>query len=531
MTFDSSKLKLIIIAVLALFAALYLGIIAATAQLETIAWVLGGVTLVACILLGRRIWLLIPLLGSLNLTLMIPGQPTTSLLAQGLVLGFATVLFLMRKLPFRLQFTELEFWILIISLLVFQVYIRNPVSINLLGGETVGGRGYIIYAISLFIALLVSGLRVSAGELKWIIPLSIIGGLLNLAISILGIFIPILGYYTGTRGMTIADSGYSDQIIDPKAAGRVSFLAGFSNNLSLWVSSHISPLRACFRPWWAILVITAVLAAGLSGFRNSIAAVGMTLLIGIAYRSGFVGVIISIIGGILGLTLLAAVNTVQPLPPNIQRSLTFLPGTWEERYKLDAAGSTEWRIDIWREVLFTDRWIENKWLGDGLGFSAAELTAQVNLREGARAGLSGFDAHRENILSNGDYHSGPVSTIRVVGYVGLLLFLLAQIRLAVHAHRQIIRCRGTPWLPLALFTGIPLVWGPIFFVFIFGDFKSGASAFLLSLSMMRLLENNLPLPAWSRAKRTPYLLNYRHPQPSSTLPRTTDISQSHRGHG
>jgi hypothetical protein len=255
--------------------------------------------------------------------------------------------------------------------------------------------------------------------------------------------------------------------------------------------------------------LVVVVAAGLSGFRNVIALVGVTLLLGIAYRSGFGGVALSIFGGIGGLVLLALLNTIHPLPPNIQRSLTFLPGTWEERYKRDAEGSSEWRFEIWREVLLTDRWIQNKWLGDGLGFTAAELTAQMNQREGSRAGLSGFDIHRENILSNGDYHSGPVSTVRIIGYLGLIIFLLAQIRLAVHAHRQILRCRGTEWFPLALFTGIPLIYGPLFFVFIFGDFRSNSVAFLLAVGMIRLLENNLPLPAYVVKRRTPYILQNR----------------------
>jgi hypothetical protein len=156
--------------------------------------------------------------------------------------------------------------------------------------------------------------------------------------------------------------------------------------------------------------------------------------------------------------------------------------------------------------LLTDRWIHNKWLGDGLGFSARELAGQMNDRKGARAGISGFDAHRESVLVSGDYHSGPVSCIRVFGYIGLGIFLLAQIRLAVHAHRQIIRCRGTEWFTLALLTGIPLIYGPMFFVLIFGDFKQNAAAFLLAVGMVRLLENNLPLAAFAKHRRLPYLL-------------------------
>ena len=48
MTFDASKLKAIIVAILATFAALYLGIAAATAQIEAIAWVAGANTETTC---------------------------------------------------------------------------------------------------------------------------------------------------------------------------------------------------------------------------------------------------------------------------------------------------------------------------------------------------------------------------------------------------------------------------------------------------------------------------------------------------
>jgi hypothetical protein len=345
--------------------------------------------------------------------------------------------------------------------------------------------------------------------------LSILGGMINAAVSVLGNYVPIIGYYTGGAYDNSADAGYDDQVVDERASTRVGSLLGIGNNLSLWISCYISPLRACVRPLWALLVLATIVAATMSGFRNGIITVGLTFLIGIAYRSGFSGVAISFFGLIGGVALLAVVNTMHPLPPNIQRSLTFLPGTWEKRYKLDAAGSSEWRFEIWREVLLTDRWIQNKWLGDGLGFSAAELAGQLNQREGARAGVSGFDAHREGILASGDYHSGPVSTIRVIGYLGLLVFLSAQIRLAVHAHRQINRCRGTEWYPLALLIGIPLIMAPIIYVFIFGDFKSNTATFLMSLGMIRLLENNLPLPAYVIRRREHYVLKSHraHSQP------------------
>jgi hypothetical protein len=504
---DTSKIKFIIIGILATFVALYLGISAASAQFETIAWVLGSAVFIASLSLGRKIWLLIPFTFALGIGLRLPGQPDSGLLGQFLVLGFSIPLFLMRKLPLRLAWTELEFWILLLTLFVLQVYVRNPVGLNILRGASVGGKPYVIYVICLATGLLLGSLKVPASELKWILRLSILGGLLNLAVSLVGVLVPAVGYFTGAVYLR-ADQA-SNEIIDTGAATRISFLSAFSGNLALWVSSYISPLRACVRPLWGALILLAIVAAMMSGFRNSVVAIGITFVLGIAYRSGFAGLVISIFGLTMGVALLAVINIHAPLPPNIQRSLTFLPGTWEQRYRKDASGSNEWRIEVWREVLMTDRWIDNKWLGDGLGYKASEFAAQQSAQQNTRTGVSGFDAHRENILKSGDYHSGPVQTIRTIGYVGLLCLLLAQIRLAVHAHRQIQRCRNSEWFPLALFVGIPLIAYPIFFTFIFGTFKDAASVFLIGSGMIRMLQNNLPLPAYVLARRVPYVLRTR----------------------
>jgi hypothetical protein len=493
--FNTRIIQSVIAFAVGVFLAIWLGLNIVTEQTATVLKIIAAVLFIVCFVLGRRIWLLIPFAASLAIGLRIPGQPDALLLAQIAFIAFSIPQFLMRKLPWRLQFTELEFWILILTLMIAQVYMRNPVGVSIFGGDTVGGKGYVLYAIALTSALILCGLRVPVSDLKWVMRLSIAGGLLNLAVSIMGVLVPAIGFYTGQSFTRSDEVNYENrEAIDTGAATRVGFLTQIGRNLSLWISCYISPLLALVKPLWLMLILVSVGASLMGGFRNGIMGVGLTFLVGIAYRSGGTGVLLSSFMGMIGIALLAIINLLAPLPPNVQRALTFLPGTWEQRYKDDAEGSTEWRVEVWKEALLTDRWIQNKWLGDGLGFSAAEFSAQLNERKGARAGISGFDAHRESVLANGDYHSGPVSSIRVIGYVGLFIFLIAQIRLAVHAHQLIMKFQHTEWFPLTLLIGIPLCISPFFFVFIFGDFKSSASSFLLSCCMVRILQNNLPLP-------------------------------------
>lgn len=487
---SSRSISSTIVLIIGLALAVVVGFGLVNTQAMTLLQIVTGLVLAGCFFLGRRIWLIIPFFVALNLNFRIPGQPNALLMGQVLFVSFSVLLLLMRKLPYRLQFTELEWWVLILLSLVAQVYVRNPVGVGLFGSEMVGGKPYALFAIGLISCLLLAGLRVPPGELKWVLRLSIIGGILNFGLNLVGRFVPTLGFYYGAAGV---GEQVTEGVPNPERATRIGFLGNAAKNISVWVSAFISPLRSLMRPLWLLLILLSLAFAAMSGFRNTIAAVGLTYTLALYYRGGFVHIAVSAMMGILALALLAIVNSAMPLPPNAQRALSFLPGTWEESVRRDAEKSTDWRVEIWEEVLLTDRWIENKWLGDGLGFTARELRAHMAARDGNLAGVSGFDAHRENILASGDYHSGPVQTIRTIGYIGLFFFLLAMIRLAVHAHRLILRCRGTEWFPLALFVGIPLLVQPIFFTFVFGTFQSGSQTTLLGIAMIRLLQRNLPL--------------------------------------
>lgn len=488
----------IIVIAVSLFLAIWLGVSVATNQEETILYILGTLTLVVCFAMGRHIWLLIPLGAGTMITLRVPGLPDTLLIAQLLFIAFCIPLFLLRKLPYRFQFSEIEWLILLLTAFVLQVYLRNPAGILLFDTEIIGGKAYILYIISLMSALVLCGLQVPKNDLKWFLRLTILGGIINAIVSAIGVFVPAVGYYTAASFSRNDEVNYEDfgKSVDAGAATRIQFLGKFGQNLMLWIAAFSSPIRALLRPHLLFIILVAIASCMLSGFRSGfLAVIGMTA-IAVAYRDGFAGVMIGFLGGVAGLALLSIVNLVNPLPPNIQRSLSFLPGTWEERYLQDGKESTDWRVEIWMEVLLTDRWIQNKWLGDGLGFTAKELQYQMAQKAigNKRLGISGFDEHRESILASGDYHSGPVQTIRTIGYVGLVALIWFQVRLAMLAHRQILRTRGTEWYPLALLIGIPLIWSPFQFIFIFGTFRDASVTLLLGAGMIRILQNNLPLP-------------------------------------
>ena len=485
-----SSIKIALVIIVSLLGAVYIGIGAASDQQQTIGILLGAVAVATCLLLGKRIWMLIPLMFYVNLTLYLPGRPSTLLLAQFLVVVFGLLMIFSGKLRAKFSMTALEWCILLLVFSVLQVYARNPVGVSLFGASSVGGRPYILFGASLMTAIILGSIKVPYSDLKKIFRLAVIGGVTNFILSALGYFLPFFGQYIGTGTV---ESKYSLTAVDTGRAGRLDFLVNLGPNIALWISSLMNPLRAAFKFLWLPLIMVAFASAGLSGYRNVIASTGLTFLVGIMYYGGIRSLFMSAGIGAVVLAAVSVVNVSNPLPPNIQRAMSFLPGTWDQEFVDAAEESTEWRVEIWEEVLFTENWIKNKILGDGLGFTAEELAYQEELKLlGSGMGLSGFDTHRESILVNGDYHSGPISAVRTVGYLGLVVMLVCMIMISIRAHRLIIRSQGRPWLPVVMIVCIPLIWYPVFFLFIFGSFGKDANLILMGYAMVRLLENNLP---------------------------------------
>jgi apolipoprotein N-acyltransferase len=97
---------------------------------------------------------------------------------------------------------------------------------------------------------------------------------------------------------------------------------------------------------------------------------------------------------------------------------------------------------------------------------------------------------QERAMLAGDFHSGPVTTIRVIGYIGLIFFILAQTVLAVRAHKLIKRSRDTAYFCVVLFFCIQMVWSPLFFIFVMGSFKAAAPLLFIQMGLLRLLETS-----------------------------------------
>lgn len=473
---ESRSIQSVLIVVVVTVVAAWLGVAVVTNQSETLLKVAGVLLLAISLLLGRRIWLLMIFFTALNLPL-IRGF-TSMQLGQGLFIGFCVLLFFVRRLKVRTTWGELEFWMIMVAACIAQAYVRNPVGLNIFGGASVGARPYFVTGLAFLAGWVMSILVVPPGEVKWAARLTIFGTFLG---------IPLVELRTRAGLATIGvESG----------GGRVAWLGSSSLCLLRWLVSRVSPLRSLVRPFAFLVLLAGVAAAAGSGYRNYVAAAGLTLAFGVYYHHGVGSTFVAVLVGICLIGVLAVLNLVAPLPGTMQRALSPLPGTWEDRYVRDSERSTEWRLEMWEAALFTDDWIKNKTLGDGLGMTRSELLRMENLSEGGgdfAEGTSGLTIQQENMMITGSYHSGPVQTIRTVGYVGLVVLMLAMIRLAVHMHRLVKLSRGTEWFPVVLFLVLPNLILPIQFTFVFGEFDAACEFLFFGFGITRLMGNNLPL--------------------------------------
>jgi hypothetical protein len=406
----------------------------------------------------------------------------------------------------------------IVFISVAQAYMRNPVGLDIFGSSTVGAKPYAVFTVSMICAAALSTFVIDPKNLKLWTYLSMIGSISNFIVGAINYMIPSASLYLGAT--YAADIGGRSREYD--SAFRITFVRSLSQHIAIWIASRISPLKACFRPMWLTLLLLSLTLAAFSGYRAQLITVVMTYFIGVCYRGGLKSVIASSLLSITILLTLIITNMFIPLPLNIQRTLTIFPGTWDQSVMNESKQSSDWRVEMWQEALTTDRWIHNKILGDGLGFSKKEFDRMLVYNTTAKANAQsrvGLTEQQESFLINGSYHSGPVHTIRTTGYVGLAIVLTAMFRLAVHAHRQIKRCRGSEWYSTALFLGIPLIVTPIFWVSVIGTFEEAVVGIMMGIAIIRLLQENLPLPPYNKRRLVPANLPLRASQNPDRLPR------------
>jgi len=483
----SINIKAFIVLFLGLGFALYLGLATATAQFEAISWVAGGLLLAVCLLLGKNVWILIPatlsMRGGLNF---LPGSPAPWHAMTALAAAFFLLNVALRRQSLKLHWGWMETILLLVGLTIAQAFVRAPVGFYALGGDVAGGKPYFFFAVAfvayLVIALSEPDLRAFRSAVILYIVFGVADGLIGAASQAWPDFarfmLPVYSNVSYSQAIGL-EGGLN------LAEGRFSYVGQLGSLLGLVACTFWRPLAALdlTKPWRGLVAGFACVLVPLSGFRSLSGLLFTQFLVGSAIRRKWLDIVFITVAGLALVFVLAIGGFVRSLPFGAQRVLSILPVEVDSRARLQAEGSSEDRFEMWRLAMGSDRFIENKALGDGFSLKAREVKAMSDSLVGV-----GRISFVEHSMSMGSYHGFHVETIRYTGLAGLLAATLALVVFAVRAWRNIQAFRDHPYWTYVLFVSMPFLIHPLWYWLVFGSYKANLPQVIAMAGMIKLLD-------------------------------------------
>jgi hypothetical protein len=452
-------------------------------------------TVVIFVKLKTNIWVLIPIGWYLSGRLpWLPLPFTVRDLCMMTAMFFFTLFFATRALPWRRKSGMLDYLIYINLAYLATVFARNPVGFWAMQTSMVGGRPYFEIALAFGAFMILSRVRITDSianvfPLFFVVPAWCVGILDVIGRLSLQMGTVLNSFYSG-----VGSSGLTSVFQQEARLGETRMTglqnAGLSSVLGLCARyspiTMISPLY----PLRTILLGVSFSAIFLSGYRSALLFAMVAFFLSAVLRGRLKDLWIA--GSVMLLALIVLVSlqgSVLQLPKTMQRALTWLPGDWDEATVADAEGSSQWRFEMWEWAWNDDRILRDRTWGQGFGLSIDDMNliaSSIMAGEGGGSRLGGSD--RENFMVTGSFHSGPLSTIKYIGVVGLCLYYPLMCYMALLAWRLCIQARGTKAFTLSLFVGIPIIYEPFNFVFIFGGLDSNYSQLLFWAGLLNLTQ-------------------------------------------
>jgi len=483
-----------------LFMALVLGSAVGSSDMRFIAGVLTLILLVIVMVkLKTHIWVLIPIgwyvAGRLPF---LPLPFTVRDMCMLLPIFAFTLFFALRVVPWKRKLGTLDYLIFINLAYLATVYARNPVGAWAFQSQMVGGRPYFeaLMAFGAFVILSRAELTPFIARifpLFFLVPSVVLAGLEVLARLAPSAAQPIEYVYSGVSGQ-----GPMDSVLGPEAQlGQTRFTAmkevGVIGVLALCARHSPRKLISPLHPLLLSLLACAFAAVFLSGYRSAFLFVIAALLLSTLLRRRIKDVWVGAGVMVLGLVALISVQgSLLQLPLTVQRTLSWLPGDWDDEAVRDAENSSTWRYEMVVWAWNDNRIIKDKIWGQGFGISIDDMNIIASaLLVGQQGGMFIGGSDRENFMLTGSFHNGPVSTIRYVGIVGFVLYYPLLCYMALAAWRLCRRAYGTTAFPLALFFGIPMIYEPFNYIFVFGGFDGSISQTLFWAGLLNMTSNYL----------------------------------------
>ena len=489
----------VVVTFLGLLAAFGMGRLAGNGDVHSIAAVLTiTVAVVICLTLKSKIWLLIPATYFLTgapggLSIPFGLNELTTMGVFGMFIVFAAL-----KVPLRkVVYGRLDHLVFLNIAYLGTVYIRNPAGTRAFGSDLVGGRPYFSVVVGLMAYWVFKHIILDKKALS-LFPRALVGGMfVNSVIGVVTRYIPgtatvIAPFYSGVNTQSYISENFESGDLGGEEY-RLVELGGLGDVIHTYLVSFFRPLTLITpaRIFHFVLFVGSWAGILSSGFRSSIIQQFCYFLMASYFYSGMRDVVRAVFLSFAAIVaIVAGQGVLFDLPAGAQRSLSFLPARWTSTEAVESAkASSEWRFILWRRVWESDKYIKNKVFGDGFGFQATDLQIQIGAMTGGPGYMGGEMA--ESQMVTGAFHSGPLSTIRVVGIVGLIFYTMLMIMSARHSWRLIQRARGTPFFGFAVYIGMTLIYKPFEFYVVFGSFDGSLPFSIYQVGLLTLISTAL----------------------------------------
>ncbi|HMJ89455.1 MAG TPA: O-antigen ligase family protein [Candidatus Acidoferrum sp.] len=346
----------------------------------------------------------------------LPAQPTFWALMVTINVFMAVCYRILQRRPLFTHVPMLTFSLLGLALVVLiTAKLRGGIGMRSLGSGSYGGKQYFYLLMSILGYFAFASQSIDMAKIgrftKSFYLSGLTGVISNLIYSLPSLWFLYLIFPAGLA-LSQAQAEYFGL--------RMSRIAGFSlvgtSVLYYLLARHgLAGVLSVRKPWRILIFGVVLLLCAASGYRSILLLV--ILLISALYclegwfftRWSFVALLAG------GLVFAAAIPFANKLPLGIQRSLSVLPINVDPVARMDAQGTTEWRLLLWKAMLpELPKYI---WLGKGY---AIDPTAMYLTQQAYRYG---FAPDYANSIVVGDYHSGPLSVYVSFGLPGVIAFL------------------------------------------------------------------------------------------------------------
>jgi hypothetical protein len=346
----------------------------------------------------------------------LPGQPHFWLLLAGLSLGISWLNNVMGQKNF-IKAPELTRPLIFFAIIILvTAFARGGLGIRALGGSSYGGKGYfyMIGAIVGYFAL--SAERVPQQKANRWTGLFFLSGstfALSNLVLILGssfyiLYLLVPPEYAISQAQAELGTADVDRIagLPPTCTAVICFLL---------VRYGLRGIMDWQKPWRSMLFFTMLVVVGFGGFRSVYLLIGLILLMQFFFEGLHRTIFLPISAALAVGALAFIVVYSSKLPLAIQRAVSFLPVKVDSSVASDAAGSLDWRFDMWKTL--TPDIPQYLIIGKGYRIDPEDLyLADI-------ATQLGYNDLFEVSRVAGDYHSGPLSLIISFGLFGSIAFL------------------------------------------------------------------------------------------------------------